>query len=180
MRQSSQKRVLSEPDATEQANAVISDWRSDPQIGRAQCAAAALYGRYVEIRGRVRELKNSSLTSTELADITKELLELVDLNEKLREIGGRIRAADHAYQMHPTQSRTARMVLGWGVLALAQEAGVSPNTVARFERGEATDDAVVKALQHALEASGVEFASGDPGVSVRKEVSKPEPKIREI
>ncbi|MEM7695294.1 MAG: helix-turn-helix domain-containing protein [Pseudomonadota bacterium] len=64
----------------------------------------------------------------------------------------------------------ARTALGWGVRDLAKAASVSPNTVARFERGEALKDLTVGALRHALEKAGIEFIEangGGPGVRLR-------------
>jgi hypothetical protein len=163
---------MSVPNASEQATTLISNWGADSQFDRARDAVAALFGRYAEIRQRVEELKKHFLTAaeiTELADITSELVELVDLNETLREIAERIRVANKPNEMLPIHCRMARKALGWGVLSLASEAGVSPDIVARFERGEALDEKTVEAIQNALQAGGVEFTNSDrPGVSVRK------------
>ena len=55
-----------------------------------------------------------------------------------------------------------------GVRDLAAKAGLSTNTVARFERGEVLKDATLAAIRAALEAAGVEFTNGDaPGVRLR-------------
>lgn len=65
----------------------------------------------------------------------------------------------------------ARAALGLGVRDLARLAEVSPNTVARLERGEDLKPATVAAIQAALEAAGVEFIpenGGGPGVRLRK------------
>ncbi len=52
-----------------------------------------------------------------------------------------------------------------GVRELAAAAKVSVDTVARFERGDQLKERTVDALQHALEAAGIEFTNGDrPGV----------------
>ena len=90
---------MNEANGTERAKTALSSRWADPQLDRAQYAADALFGRYAEISERVGELKNRSLTAAEigeLADLTNELVELVDLNEKLREIGERIVAGDRA------------------------------------------------------------------------------------
>jgi transcriptional regulator with XRE-family HTH domain len=59
----------------------------------------------------------------------------------------------------------ARAALGLGVRELAASAKVSIVTVARFERGDQLKERTVEALQHALEAAGVEFTNGEhPGV----------------
>ena len=64
--------------------------------------------------------------------------------------------------MKPIQCKLARVAIGWGVRDLAREAAVSPNTVARFERGEHLRERTVAKLQAALERGGVEFiAEGD-------------------
>jgi transcriptional regulator with XRE-family HTH domain len=69
----------------------------------------------------------------------------------------------------PLQCRMARAALGLGVRELAAAAKVSMDTVARFERGEELKERTIDALQHALEAAGVEFTNGDqPGVRLTK------------
>lgn len=65
----------------------------------------------------------------------------------------------------------ARAALGLGVRDLAKAAGVSPDTVARLERGEDLKPTTVAAIRSALEAAGVIFvdANGEgPGVRLRK------------
>ncbi|NTE91052.1 helix-turn-helix domain-containing protein [Agrobacterium tumefaciens] len=61
----------------------------------------------------------------------------------------------------------ARAALGWGTRDLARNANVSPDTVARFERGENLKSTTVAALRAAFEAQGLEFIpenGGGPGV----------------
>ena len=71
--------------------------------------------------------------------------------------------------MNPAQSRMARAALQLGVRDVAALAQVSPNTVARLERGEALYPRTVDAIRAALERAGVEFTDGDaPGVRLRK------------
>ncbi|KAB0678039.1 helix-turn-helix domain-containing protein [Aureimonas leprariae] len=65
----------------------------------------------------------------------------------------------------------ARAALGLGVRELAKAAEVSPDTVARLERGEELKERTVAAIQAALEAAGVEFIAengGGAGVRLRK------------
>lgn len=63
----------------------------------------------------------------------------------------------------------ARAALGLGVRDLAELAKVSPDTIARLERGEVLRDRTVEDIRRALEAEGVEFTNGDqPGVRMRK------------
>lgn len=72
--------------------------------------------------------------------------------------------------MNAAQSRMARAATGLGVRELAKAAGVSPDTVARLERGEDLRPATVAAIRAALEAAGVEFIEengGGPGVRLR-------------
>jgi transcriptional regulator with XRE-family HTH domain len=69
----------------------------------------------------------------------------------------------------------ARAALGMGVRDLATAAKVSIDTVARFERGEELKERTIDALQHALEARGIEFIEengGGPGVRYVKALSK--------
>lgn len=73
--------------------------------------------------------------------------------------------------MDAAQCRMARAALKIGVRELAGRAGVSPDTVARLERGEDLRDATIAAIRAALEAAGVEFIAengGGPGVRLRK------------
>jgi transcriptional regulator with XRE-family HTH domain len=71
------------------------------------------------------------------------------------------------------QCKMARAALGLGVRELAQQAKVSPDTIARLERGEELRERTVDAIRHALEAGGVEFTNGDrPGVRLGKRAEK--------
>ncbi|PZU85058.1 MAG: transcriptional regulator [Shinella sp.] len=68
----------------------------------------------------------------------------------------------------------ARTAVGWGVRDLAKVAGVSVDTVSRFERGEDLLPRTLAALQSALEAAGVIFVpeNGEgAGVRLRKSVN---------
>lgn len=72
--------------------------------------------------------------------------------------------------MTPVQCRMARAATGLGVRDLAKAAGVSPDTIARLERGETIRAATVAAIRAALEAAGVEFIAengGGAGVRLR-------------
>ena len=65
----------------------------------------------------------------------------------------------------------ARAALDLGVRDLAGLAKVSPDTVARLERGEEVRERTVDAVRSALELAGVEFIAengGGPGVRLRK------------
>ena len=73
--------------------------------------------------------------------------------------------------MLPVQSRMARAALGWGVRELAAAAEVSPDTIARLERGETLYPRTLAAIRAALEAAGVEFIEengGGVGVRLRQ------------
>lgn len=73
--------------------------------------------------------------------------------------------------MTPVQMRMARAALGWGVRDLADQAGVTANTVSRIETGADAKQSTVAALKAALEAGGVEFIAengGGAGVRLRK------------
>ncbi|OUI88910.1 DNA-binding protein [Acetobacter indonesiensis] len=66
----------------------------------------------------------------------------------------------------------ARVAVGWGVRELAAAADVSPNTIARLERGEELKASTIEAIRSALEAAGVEFIpenGGGAGVRLKKE-----------
>jgi transcriptional regulator with XRE-family HTH domain len=77
--------------------------------------------------------------------------------------------------MLPVQCKMARAALGWGVRELADAAEVSPDTIARLERGEDLRDRTVEAIRAALETGGVEFIAangGGPGVRLGKRRGK--------
>lgn len=63
----------------------------------------------------------------------------------------------------------ARVALNLGVRDLAALADMSPNTVARFERGELLRDVTIERIRTVLEEKGVVFvaADGDAGEGVR-------------
>ncbi|WP_024705980.1 helix-turn-helix transcriptional regulator [Martelella sp. AD-3] len=65
----------------------------------------------------------------------------------------------------------ARAAVGWGVRDLAKNAGVSADTVSRFERGEELLPRTLEAIKQALEGAGIVFLNDDgksPGVRLRK------------
>ena len=67
----------------------------------------------------------------------------------------------------PVQCRMARAGLGLSIRKLAIAAKVSPQTVVRFERGEAIRKRTIDSLRQVLEAAGVEFTNGrKPGVGI--------------
>ncbi len=71
----------------------------------------------------------------------------------------------------PVQCRMARVAVGWGVRDVATAAGISTNTVARFEQGEVLKASTLAAIRAALEAAGVEFIpenGGGAGVRLRR------------
>ena len=68
----------------------------------------------------------------------------------------------------------ARAALGWGTRDLAKFARVSPDTIARLERGEQLRASTVEAIQVAFENAGIEFIpENGGGVGVR--FSRPKP-----
>ncbi|CCE94938.1 hypothetical protein SFHH103_00438 [Sinorhizobium fredii HH103] len=76
--------------------------------------------------------------------------------------------------MLPIQCKMARTAVNLGVRELAELAKVSPDTVARFERGENLRARTVEDMQRALEAAGVifeaegEMVDGGPGVRLSR------------
>ncbi|MEE9301813.1 MAG: helix-turn-helix transcriptional regulator [Alphaproteobacteria bacterium] len=62
----------------------------------------------------------------------------------------------------------ARAALNWGVRDLAKKAGVSANTISRYENGaDALGETLLK-IRRALETAGVVFLDdSDQGVGVR-------------
>lgn len=76
------------------------------------------------------------------------------------------------YEMTPIQCKMARVALGWGTRELAKNVGVSPDTIARLERGERLRESTVDVIQAAFENAGLEFIpENGGGVGVR--FSKP-------
>jgi transcriptional regulator with XRE-family HTH domain len=73
--------------------------------------------------------------------------------------------------MNAIQSKMARVALGWGTRDLARNADVSPDTVARLERGEQLKSSTIDAIRLAFEAAGIEFIpenGGGPGVRLAR------------
>lgn len=70
-----------------------------------------------------------------------------------------------------TQIRMARAALGWGVRELAKRAGVSPNTVSRFENGAGAMVETVVQIERAFDEAGILFVDADetagPGVRLK-------------
>lgn len=65
----------------------------------------------------------------------------------------------------------ARAAAGLGVRDLAKLAGVSPDTIARLERGEELRESTIASLKTVLEAQGVQFlesgqVAAGPGVAL--------------
>lgn len=63
----------------------------------------------------------------------------------------------------PTQCKMARAGLDFGVRDVAALAGVSPNTVARLERGEVLRDDTLYKIRKALRVEGAIFISSVDG-----------------
>ena len=69
------------------------------------------------------------------------------------------------------QVRMARAALGWGVRELAAKAGVSANTVSRYENGADALGGTLLKIQRVLEQGGIIFIDengGGPGVRLKK------------
>ena len=69
------------------------------------------------------------------------------------------------------QVRMARAALGWGVRELAAKAGVSANTVSRYENGADALGGTLLKIQRVLEQGGIVFIDengGGPGVRLKK------------
>lgn len=73
--------------------------------------------------------------------------------------------------MNAVQCRMARAALGLGVRELAEMAKVSPDTIARLERGDTLRERTVADIRSTLEVAGIIFvaSNGDgPGVRMKK------------
>lgn len=75
-----------------------------------------------------------------------------------------------AIQMFSTQVRMARAALGWGIVELAENAGISTNTLVRLEKGEDLKRSTIESIRSVLENAGVEFIDNDVtfGILVNK------------
>jgi transcriptional regulator with XRE-family HTH domain len=75
------------------------------------------------------------------------------------------------------QVRMARAALGWSVRDLASKAGLSPNTVSRFENGAGARVDTLGQIQDVLERAGIIFVAADetggPGVRLREPRRQP-------
>ena len=73
------------------------------------------------------------------------------------------------------QVRMARAALGWSVRDLSARAGVTANTVSRYENGADSLGKTLLGIQRALEAGGVNFIDengGGPGVRFRDPIRR--------
>jgi transcriptional regulator with XRE-family HTH domain len=67
------------------------------------------------------------------------------------------------------QVKAARKLLGWSQVRLAGQSGVKSSAIGKFEMGvRQLPEPKVAAIRQALEAAGIEFADGAPGVRLRK------------
>ena len=65
--------------------------------------------------------------------------------------------------MQSVQSKMARAALGIGVRDLAKMANVSPDTIARLERGEPLRPKTVEGIRQVLIGAGIEFIEENGG-----------------
>lgn len=75
--------------------------------------------------------------------------------------------------MNAIQCKMARAALGWGTRDLARNARVSPDTIARLERGEQLKGSTIASIRGAFEAAGIEFIAengGGPGVRLARPI----------
>jgi len=77
--------------------------------------------------------------------------------------------------MNAVQCKMARVALGWGTRDLARNADVSPDTIARLERGEQLKNSTIDVIRLAFEAAGIVFIAengGGPGVRLARSSEK--------
>ncbi|MER9362781.1 helix-turn-helix transcriptional regulator [Mesorhizobium sp. M0500] len=65
--------------------------------------------------------------------------------------------------MDAVQCKMARVALGWGTRELALKANVSPDTIARLERGEQLKNSTLAEIRAVFEAAGIEFIPENGG-----------------
>lgn len=75
--------------------------------------------------------------------------------------------------MDPMQCRMARAALQLGVLELAKLAGVSTNTIVRFERGELLRQSTVDNIKSTFESADIEFIPESDGKGFGVRLAKP-------
>lgn len=68
--------------------------------------------------------------------------------------------------MTPHQCRMARAALKWSTIKLAEQAGVTPTTVNRFENGKDSYTSTANKLRSAFETTGLVRFEGDSCVCV--------------
>ena len=70
----------------------------------------------------------------------------------------------------PEQCRSARLLLDWNVVQLAEAAGSTPMTIHMFEYGKSKPRLVtLQRLRAALEAAGVEFITESRCVRLKED-----------
>jgi len=80
-----------------------------------------------------------------------------------QELSGNMDTKKENILMAPIQCRMARTGLRLGIRELATLADVSPNTIARFERGENLHRRTIKAMQNIMEEAGARFFVSEDG-----------------
>jgi transcriptional regulator with XRE-family HTH domain len=66
------------------------------------------------------------------------------------------------------QVKAARALLRWTQSELGGQTGVSASTVGHFEAGKRRPPVLsISVIQRALEAGGIEFVEGEPGVKLK-------------
>jgi transcriptional regulator with XRE-family HTH domain len=68
------------------------------------------------------------------------------------------------------QAKDARDMLGWSRPRLSARAAVSDLTIQKFEEGHRPASRKIVAIQRTLEAAGIEFTDGEPGVTLKAKV----------
>jgi transcriptional regulator with XRE-family HTH domain len=93
---------------------------------------------------------------------------------KKAEVRRAAQKSERQAEMTPAQCRAARGLLDWTQSRLADVAKVAVSTVASFERNwKAPTPETIQAMQHALEAAGVEFIpENGSGAGVRMKKAK--------
>lgn len=61
------------------------------------------------------------------------------------------------------QVKMSRAVLGWGIRDLARHAGITPQTVTRFENGGTASLGTLFKIKQALEAANITFVPANGG-----------------
>ena len=150
---------------------------SEPTIARIESEDGFLYGKVDTIEKILDAISKAGVNLTAQSgggfgvQLITRVVESYLGNDFQSDVDTKTTKSYHGYDFVALQSKMARVALGWGVRDLAEAAEVSPDTIARLERGEQLKGTTLQAVRTAFEAAGIEFIpenGGGPGVRAPK------------